>query len=311
MEALQGPPPHAEDGSVAHPKSKTRKVTRVRTTRVAGSEESCLVTIYGPDLGLRIPLEEGETLIGRDSTCDVTVELDEVSRTHCRLTLRPDGATVCDLESTNGTFLNDREIPSREECVLRSGDLVHLGGTIFKFLEGGNVEALYHEEIYRTAIIDGLTQVHNRRYFVEFLERELSRAGRHDRPLSLLLFDVDGFKQINDAHGHVAGDHVLRDLASAVTATVRREECFARYGGDEFALVLPDTPLENAARYAERIRGLVETRVFHFDDEEISVTVSLGVATMTPGIDDPGAFIRAADDRLYAAKNAGRNQACS
>jgi diguanylate cyclase (GGDEF)-like protein len=292
------------------PKSKkTRRVTRVRS-QVAGPEESCLVTIYGPDLGMRIPLKEGETVIGRDPACDVSVRLDEISRTHCRLTLRGDGATLCDLESTNGTFLNDREIPTREECVLRSGDLVHLGGTIFKFLEGGNVEALYHEEIYRTAIIDGLTQIHNRRYFVEFLERELSRAGRHDRPLSLVLFDVDDFKRINDAHGHVAGDHVLRDLASAVSTTVRREECFARYGGDEFALVLPDATLENALRFAERIRGLVEARRFAFDDEEISVTVSLGAATMIPGIDDPGAFIRAADDRLYAAKNAGRNQAC-
>jgi diguanylate cyclase (GGDEF)-like protein len=291
-------------------KSKTRRVTRVKTTRAAGSEESCLVTIYGPDLGLRIPLEPGETTIGRDPSCDVPISLDEVSRTHCRLTLRGDDATVCDLESTNGTFLNDRELPALEECVLRSGDLIHVGGTILKFLEGGNVEALYHEEIYRTAIIDGLTQIHNRRYFIEFLERELSRAGRHERPLSLVLFDVDGFKGINDAHGHVAGDHVLRDLASAVSATVRREECFARYGGDEFALVLPDTALENALRYAERIRGLVETRIFAFDDEEISVTVSLGTASMRPGIDDPGTFIRAADDQLYAAKNAGRNQAC-
>jgi len=293
-----------------HPKSKTRRTTRVRTSRFTGSAECCLVTIYGPDLGLRIPLEQGETTIGRDQACEVPVSLDEVSRTHCRLTLREDGATICDLESTNGTFLNDREIPTREETVLRSGDLIHVGGTIFKFLEGGNVEALYHEEIYRTAIIDGLTQIHNRRYFVEFLERELSRAGRHDRPLSLVLFDVDGFKRINDTHGHVAGDHVLRGLATAVKATVRREECFARYGGDEFALVLPDAPLENALRYAERVRGLVETRVFTFDDEQISVTVSLGTATMMPGIDDPGAFIRAADDRLYAAKNAGRNQAC-
>jgi diguanylate cyclase (GGDEF)-like protein len=293
-----------------HPKSKTRRVTRVGTTRFSGSAESCLVTIYGPDLGLRIPLELGETTIGRDPSCEISVSLDEISRTHCRVTLQPDGATVCDLESTNGTFLNDREIPTREECVLRSGDLIHLGGTIFKFLDGGNVEALYHEEIYRTAIVDGLTQIHNRRYFVEFLERELSRAGRHQRPLSLVIFDVDGFKQINDAHGHVAGDHVLRDLASAVSATVRREECFARYGGDEFALVLPDSPLDNALRYAERIRGLVEMRVFAFDDEEISVTVSLGAATMQPGIDDPGVFIRAADDQLYAAKNAGRNQAC-
>jgi two-component system cell cycle response regulator len=305
---LQGPLPTAEGGSVVHPKAKTRKVTRVRTARIGAPGESCLVAIYGPGLGRRFPLAEGETTLGRDPSCDVPVPLDEVSRTHCRLTLHGDGATVCDLGSTNGTFLNDREIPTLEECVLRSGDLIHLGGSIFKFLEGGNVEALYHEEIYRTAIVDGLTQIHNRRYFIEFLERELSRAGRHDRPLSMILFDVDGFKRINDEHGHVAGDHVLRDLASAVGATVRREECFARYGGDEFALVLPDTPLENTIKYAERIRGLVEARVFAFDDEQISVTVSLGATTMTPGIDDPGAFIRAADDRLYAAKNAGRNR---
>jgi diguanylate cyclase (GGDEF)-like protein len=263
--------------------------------------------IYGPRLGSRFELREGVHRIGRGRKNDVVVGLDDVSRHHCSIRVVREGAFARDLGSMNGTWVNDEPLTPEQDHAIRSGDLIEVGGAIFKFLEGGNVEALYHEEIYRTAIIDGLTRIHNHRYFVEFLERELARCARHERPLSLVLFDVDRFKEINDRHGHVAGDHVLRDVAGSVRGSVRREECFARYGGDEFVLVLPDTPLEGARVFAEKVRGLVESHEFQFEDETVTVTISAGVASMRPGIDDPGAFIRAADDQLYVAKHAGRN----
>lgn len=275
-----------------------------------GETGACLVAIYGPDLGRRVPLREGQIVLGRDPTCDIPIPLDEVSRRHCQIAMRGGCAYVCDLGSTNGTCLNDREIPAHDEMVLRSGDNVRVGGAIWKFLEGGNVEALYHEEVYKTAIIDGLTSIYNRRYLTDFLEREIARSDRHGRSLCLVLFDVDHFKDVNDEHGHVAGDHVLRELAALVRGSVRREECLARYGGDEFAIVVPDTPLDGVRTYAERVRGMVEIHPFVFDSRVIPVTVSLGIGVRTRELREPAQLVRLADQKLYQAKRAGRNCVC-
>jgi diguanylate cyclase (GGDEF)-like protein len=246
--------------------------------------------------------------VGRDATNDVQLPLQDVSRSHCRFALRDGSVSVCDLGSTNGTFLNDRELPPREEFLLRSGDHVHVGGVIFKFLYGGNVEALYHEEVYRTLIVDGLTQVNNRRYLLDFLDREMARCRRHHRPLALVVLDVDHFKAINDAFGHLAGDQVLRELAGLIARSARREECVARWGGEEFALVLPETDLAGALHFAERLRGTVEQREFRADGEAVRVTASIGVASVQPDMQAPEDFLRAADARLYEAKQGGRNR---
>src|SRR5438552_8298891 len=124
-------------------------------------------------------------------------------------------------------------------CRLKDGDYLRVGNCICRFLAGGNVEAQYHEEIYRLTIIDALTEIPNKRFFLEFLDRELARTVRYHRPLSLILFDIDKFKVINDQLGHLAGDFTLREMASSLKAAIRKEELFARYGGEEFAVVLP------------------------------------------------------------------------
>src|SRR5205807_9490382 len=181
-------------------------------------------------------------------------------RHHARLFVREQSHYVEDLGSTNGTFVNEAEIS--EPAPLRNGDLVRCGGAVFKFIEGGNVEALYHEEIYRLTITDGLTHVANKRHFLDFLDREIARAVRHGRPLSLVLFDVDHFKRVNDEYGHLAGDRVLQGIATVVGRQVRRDELLARYGGEEFAVVLPETSADAAAQFCERIRGEVERETF-------------------------------------------------
>ena len=109
-------------------------------------------------------------------------------------------------------------------------------------------------------IIDGLTQAYNKRYFVENLEKEIPRCTRHQRPLSLVMFDIDHFKKINDEHGHLTGDYVLRELARRVRTRVRKEEVFARYGGEEFALTLPETSRDQSMKVAEDLRRLVSAR---------------------------------------------------
>jgi two-component system, cell cycle response regulator len=282
------------------------RVTSMAPRSAGGAAEGCLVQIHGPQLGRKVVLAGEALCIGRDPGCDLAVDLDTVSRQHARL--RREGAHVVveDLGSTNGTWLNHREL--RGAAPLHSGDLLKVGGAVFKFLAGDDVEVQYHETLYTLAISDGLTGVSNKRYLMEYLEREVGRCLRYGRALSLLLFDIDHFKRINDTHGHVAGDLVLRELAQGVQPLVRREQCFARYGGEEFALVLPEDGAERARLFAEKLRRQVQEQAFRFEGERIPVTVSIGVADLTPEMREPQQLLQAADARLYAAKRGGRNQ---
>ncbi|MEK6372631.1 MAG: GGDEF domain-containing protein [Acidobacteriota bacterium] len=271
----------------------------------AGEAPACVVAIYGGELGRRFKLASREITVGRDDDNAIRVALDTISRRHARLFPHDGAHWVEDLGSTNGTFVNEEEIA--QPTVLRNGDLIRCGGAVFKFIEGGNVEALYHEEIYRLTITDGLTQVANKRHFVDFLEREIARATRHGRPLALALFDVDHFKRTNDEYGHLAGDRVLQGIASVVAKQVRREELIARYGGEEFAVVLPETSVEDAALFCERIRADVERERFEFDGEPLRATISLGAAALEAS-DTVDTLVARADGLLYRAKQTGRNR---
>jgi diguanylate cyclase (GGDEF)-like protein len=284
------------------------RVTKISTLNVrsAVNRDCCLVQIHGPELGKKYVLEEVELTIGRDENNTIVVDLDNVSRRHASISSKQGRVFVEDLGSTNGTYLNDQEVLSPQP--LRSGDLVKVGGSIFKFLDGDNIETQYHETIYTLTIADGLTGVNNKRYFLEYLEREMGRAHRYHRALSLMLFDIDHFKQINDTHGHIAGDYVLRELAQTVRRYVRREQCFARYGGEEFAIVVPEDGPEKARIFAEKLRKIIEAKQFVFEDKEIPVTVSIGVADMPPEMTETTQFIKLADANLYKAKKGGRNR---
>ena len=283
---------------------ETRVSSVSRIVDKAGSSESCLVTIYGPDLGKQYKLEEGQTSIGRGGENHIVVDMNNVSRRHALVNMRNEGFFVEDLKSTNGTFVNDSEVEI--ERPLRNGDLIKIGSVIFKFLQGGDIEAQFHEVIYQMTIVDGLTQIHNKRYFEDFLEREMARCARYERPLSLALFDIDHFKRINDDNGHLAGDFVLKRLAEVVRSHIRREEAFARYGGEEFAVIMPETTADRARTFADKIRHLVEQTSFEYEGQHIKVTISIGLSEMGPyrTLKD---FIAASDAALFEAKNAGRN----
>jgi diguanylate cyclase (GGDEF)-like protein len=284
-------------------KSKTVITTVSKMSDRPGGKDACLVVIYGLELGRKYNLESANVLVGRSSKADVQIDQESVSRNHAKIINTGKSMILRDLGSTNGTYVNDQLI---DEYVLRDGDFVKIGRTIFKFLSGGNIENAYHEEIYRLTTIDGLTQVHNRRFFLEQLEREVSRARRYRRDLSLILFDVDRFKAINDSHGHLAGDYVLTQLATVVRGKIRREDLFARYGGEEFTIVLPEIDAPNAIAFADKVRKLVERAPFKFEDTKIQVTISIGVATLADEI-DAAELIKRADDKLYEAKEGGRN----
>lgn len=268
------------------------------------AKEACLVVIYGMDLGKKFSLEQPSLIIGRAASADIQIDQEAISRNHCRIINTGKAILLRDMGSTNGTFVNDQMV---DEYLLRDGDFIKIGRCIFKFLTGDNIESAYHEEIYRLTTIDGLTQVYNKRYFLEILEREMGRAHRYRRDLSLILFDVDYFKQVNDNYGHLAGDYVLKHLAMVLKSRIRREDVLARYGGEEFAIILPEIDHYNALQFAEKIRRIAESTAFGFEGSDIPVTVSVGVSTLAPDIDDPQTFIKNADEYLYRAKSAGRN----
>jgi two-component system cell cycle response regulator len=271
------------------------------------AKEACLVVIYGDDLGRKFNLDAPSILIGRSNTSDVQIDQESVSRNHAKILNTGKSVLLRDLGSTNGTYVNDDLV---DEYVLRDGDLIKIGRTIFKFLSGGNVENSYHEEIYRLTTIDGLTQIFNKRYFMEMLEREISRAHRYHRALSMAMFDIDHFKHVNDTYGHLAGDHVLRHLASTVKNNIRREDILARYGGEEFAIIFPEIDLQGARCIADKLRKLVAGTPFKFEDTDIVITISLGVASCHENLHEPTEFIRLADEKLYEAKQTGRNRSC-
>ena len=289
-------------------RTRVSQVSKIADKRLRDGV-ACLVQIYGSqDIGRRHPLSRIQTTIGRGQDAEIVCHKDNVSRAHCRIYSSAVGDFIEDLGSTNGTFVNDIELQSRER--LRNGDLVKIGGAIFKYISGDNIEQLYYEEIYRMAIIDGLTMIYNKRYFMEFLDREMARCARYDRPLALILFDLDHFKKVNDNFGHLAGDYVLKQAADLISqSTIRKEECFARYGGEEFVILLPDTVSDRGRILAEKIRTMIKDEVFEFEDNIMPITISLGVASFVPG-ETSDQFIQRADAMLYKAKEGGRNVVC-
>ena len=272
----------------------------------AGNTQACLVIIYGGELGRRITLGHEAVECGRSPNVAIPIDDDAASRRHARIRRMGDTFVVTDLGSTNGTYVNDVIIHERP---LVDGDQIKIGRTIFKFIQGSDIELLYHEQIYRVTTTDGLTQVNNRRSFDAALEREISRAKRYGRVLSLIVFDIDHFKRVNDALGHVAGDAVLRQVAGVVSANVRREDTVARTGGEEFAVLAPEVPIANAMNVAEKLRALIQVTPCRFEDQDIPVTASFGVAAFSSGSEMSASQLYSlADERLYAAKHGGRNR---
>ncbi len=280
----------------------------VRKTSVGG--DAVLLAIYppGPGMGRRFGLTKAEHFVGRLDELDIPLDAQGLSRKHARIFRDDSGWQVEDLGSTNGTHVNDVKLERAQH--LNDGDLLRFGVAICKFLSGDNIEAAYHEEIYRLSIMDGLTGVHNKRHFLEFLEREIAVATRQTTPLSLIMIDIDHFKKINDTHGHLAGDAALKELCRRLRRAFATTDLLARYGGEEFAAVLPNTALAGALQYAEILRALVESEPFPHEALRISCTISLGVAEVdlaAPG--KPDELIARADAKLYEAKHSGRNRA--
>jgi diguanylate cyclase (GGDEF)-like protein len=234
-----------------------------------------------------------------------------VSRQHCAFTVSGGRVALRDLGSKNGTWVNGERLEPHHSVTLSNGAVLHAGDASFKFVAHGEAEASYHEAVYRMLTEDALTGAKNRRFLMDVLEREVAREHRGESGLALLLVDVDAFKRINDEAGHVFGDYVLREVAALIARQARRTDCLARFGGDEFAVVLSESSRAGAEIFAERLRGQVEQTRFELDGKLVPVTLSIGVAIWRPEIGSAEAFLNAADVALYAAKAAGRNRVAS
>ena len=217
------------------PDNDQTQISKLAEIKGRGGNYNSLVMIYGENIGQKYDIAKDRLAIGRGPDNDIILADSEVSREHALIEMREGSVLIADNDSTNGTLVNDKDVM---ETVLANGDLIRIGSTIFKYLHGGDVEALYHEAVYQLTITDGLTQIANKRFLLDFMDKEFSRALRYNRPLSLVMFDLDLFKNVNDTWGHLTGDFVLTEIAHLLRKRVRREELLARYGGEEFMLLL-------------------------------------------------------------------------
>jgi diguanylate cyclase (GGDEF)-like protein len=272
-------------------------------------DRATLTLVSGPSAGSFHSLVVDVNLIGRGKECTVRIDDLGISRTHARIVRTgPGDYTIEDLDSRNGTFVNGDRIVKQ---ALSEGDRVGAGpSTEFRFGFTNEDEEGLLRRLYESSVNDALTGAFNRKHFTERMAGEIAYAKRHKTPLSLVLFDLDHFKRVNDSHGHLAGDHVLRSVAGLVKRTLRAEDVFARYGGEEFAVIARGIDVERAYLFAERIRITVANAKIEFNRTNVPITVSVGVASLDCCGDAQGneALVAKADERLYAAKRAGRNR---
>ena len=297
------PPEDDLDATRVADVGEMRKELDLRTER----DRACLIVLAGSNVGEMYRLEAGETLLGRASTATIRINDDGVSRRHARVIQLGGEVVIEDLKSANGTLVNGDLVESRK---LRDGDKIRLGSTtVLKFTFQDQLDESFQQQMYDAALRDGLTKAYNKKYFMDRLDTEFSYAKRHRADLSLLLFDVDHFKRVNDTYGHLAGDYVLSKLSRIGMGTVRTEDIFARYGGEEFGVICRAVPLAHAGILAERLRSMVETTVFEFDGRRMPITISVGVSALPQcPVETATELIAEADAALYEAKRCGRNR---
>jgi diguanylate cyclase (GGDEF)-like protein len=278
----------------------------------AGDREWALIRYVGHPLGEIIPLPAGGLSIGRAQENLLCLDEPEISRKHAQLDISKDnkGAWLRDMGSTNGLFVNGRKVDAmRAPCLLHPGDVLRVGNHAFKLKFLDAMDQQYHRGVVAQTTIDSLTGVNTRATLLHQLEKHYDLARRHRRPLSLILADLDHFKQINDTFGHAAGDQVLRRFGGLLIGRLRGSDHVGRIGGEEFLLVLPETTAALALSVAEELRKTLERERIEVQGRIIQATCSLGVAELDPSESDSGSLLARADAALYRAKAGGRNRA--
>jgi two-component system cell cycle response regulator len=274
----------------------------------ADKKPAALLVVGGDLNGTIFDIVQSEVTAGRNPDNTIPLEFNGISRYHFKV-LSKDGYThfVQDAGSRNGTFVNNKKIEGQVQ--LNKGDMIKLGSIALKYLPKGDPERLTYDKLQHEANTDKHTGCYNKGYFNSALDLEVKKSKVTGNPLSLIVFDLDHFKNLNDGYGHDAGDFVLSDMAAIIRSNgVRDQDVFARYGGEEFVILLPKTNLKQAFEIAERLRKLVEGHEFIYDEKRLPVTASIGVADYRQGVATGTDLFKRADEAVYKSKQGGRNQ---
>lgn len=290
----------------------TLVITDIKAALEAADKEAqdkpaCFLVVGGDLNGTIFDLNDGQTVVGRNPDCEIPLDFGGISRKHFAVMVDNLNAIIKDLGSSNGTFVNNTKIEGAVK--LKKGDMVKIGTVALKYLPKGDTERLTYDKLHEEANTDGLTKCFNKMYFNNALDTEVKKSKVTGTPLSLIIFDLDHFKKLNDNYGHDAGDYVLKELAQVLrSGGVRQGDIFARYGGEEFVVLLPKTNLKQAFEIAERLRKLVEKHHFVYEEQRLPVTASIGVADYRQGVNTGTDLFKRADEAVYKSKGGGRNQ---
>ncbi|HLD46088.1 MAG TPA: GGDEF domain-containing protein [bacterium] len=285
-------------------------VSSIDELNAATQAEPYLIIVAGMHIGKTYSLAEGEIIAGRSPDCDIWIEDNTISRKHFRIRKSEGQCTIQDMNSTNGTFVNSKRLT--KPVTLQASDKIQISkDTIIQFDYFDENRKISEHKRYELGVTDPTTGAYNKSYFLQRISDEFSFGTRQQLPMTILMIDIDFFKHINDQHGHLAGDKVLQEVGSVIKKTIRTEDVFCRYGGEEFVIIMRNTGDQAAINLAERLRKKIEANEIIYDDETIKVTVSIGAATSHDGsFRDYVSQIKAADDFLYQAKGSGRNRVC-
>lgn len=287
-----------------------REMLMKAVAQPAARKSHVLLRMDGSDVGQVFTLNGNEVTVGRHTTNHLVLTQDGISRRHARFIFAEGAYRLEDLQSANGCFVGGARI---QQYVLHHGDVVQFGPRVlFRYSVTDSGEEQMLRQLYEASVKDSLTGIYNREYLNERLKAEVAFARRHATQSSLLLFDVDHFKRVNDTYGHPAGDAVLVGITKHLSRLLRTEDVFARYGGEEFAVSLRGIDLAGCERVGQRLRETIASTTIEHAPHRITCTVSVGCSALTccspPSVEE---LIAVADRRLYAAKRNGRNRVVS
>jgi diguanylate cyclase (GGDEF)-like protein len=277
------------------------------------AEHSIMLTIIGgneTDFGRHFILEKKQTMLGRGQTVDITILDGKISKVHCEITVIRGGSGIeqigiRDLDSTNGTYVNGESV---SQVTLKAGDKIQAGDTVLQLSYSDEIEKEYHAKLFNFAARDALTGLYNKRFMHNELENYSRITRRSGRAFSIIMIDIDDFKQINDRFGHQSGDEYLKNLAELITHSLRDQDIAGRIGGEEFLIILPETAIDGAFQLAVRIRKNIEEFVLRYQNSEIRTTISAGVCQFEKTIKDVKEFLDLADQAMYEAKKSEKNK---
>ncbi len=272
---------------------------------------ACFVCLKGPDelMGMYWIISDTKTMtVGRSRRCDIAIQDLSISKEH--LFISKDVAKkvfIKDKQSTNGTFVNGEQITVHQNVHLEDNDQIKLGNIVFKFLNTGNPEIFSVLENFEKAFHDALTGVGNKLLLERRAKELFPKSRKYKTPLSVIIFDIDHFKKVNDTYGHLAGDLVLKEVVNVAKLCFRSGDTFARCGGEEFCVIM-QSELGRAKEAIEVARKKLEDSVFEHKDRKIKVTISAGVTCRQDKDKHWNELYERADQFLYKAKMAGRNR---